>query len=112
MGYLSVCLSVCVCVCQLVNISRLERLFILKTHSAGSEGQHDRGISLKLARLQTSSTSRILRLSFVGHFSLCGKTRVRIYIYYRVLVQPLSPVAERRLYREFNNASKQGLSTM
>ena len=81
---LSVCLSVCVSVSQHLTSGVSLRLENAVTHSAGSEGQNDQGNFPETARLQTSSISRIVRLSFVGDFSLCGKTRMRIYIYYHV----------------------------
>ena len=72
-GYCSwVCL--CVCVCLLSHISPLECLFVLKTLS------HTQLATNETPPLQRSSISCIVRLSFVSHFSLCNKMRMRWYM--------------------------------
>ena len=61
---LHVCLSLCVCL--LVNISRLEHLFVFEnavTYSTGNKGQKICGDFSETPLLQRSNTSRIVRLS-------------------------------------------------
>ena len=79
------CVCVCVCVCVSVNQQPTSGASVCPenavTYSAGNKGQKICGTFSETAPLQRSSTSRIVWLSFVSHFSLCGKKRMH---YHRV----------------------------
>ena len=75
-GFVCVCVWVCVSVKPHLTSGASVRPKNAVTYSAGKEGEKICGVFSETPLLPRFSTSRIIWLSLVGHFSLCGKTHM------------------------------------